>query len=357
MLDCAYDISATYEENYRNGPKFSSELSECDREEGNRVTFLGLPVRGPIGIAAGLLLNSTWIAAYAARGFDILTYKTVRSSYRPCYPLPNWVFVQERSDGRYEAIDSTRALAADPREISSSVCFGMPSMAPEIWRDDIAEAKASLRDGQLLIVSVVATPDDHWGADEVVGDFVKCARWAAEAGADLIEANLSCPNVCSAEGSIYLDTALSHQVASNIKGAIGTVPLLTKIGHFEDDARLAEFLGAIDGHADGVTLVNCLIREVVHPDGSPVFGETFAKAGVLGRAIHDSCVSSVRRTSACIQRHRHSLEIAAVGGVSSPDDVKDFLAAGANVVMLGSSPMYVPDLGWKLTEALAEVGE
>src|SRR5258706_12511947 len=56
-------------------PEFPTPLKE----------FLGLKVRSRLGIAAGILLNSKWVAAYAGLGFDVLTYKTVRSSHRPCY--------------------------------------------------------------------------------------------------------------------------------------------------------------------------------------------------------------------------------------------------------------------------------
>ena len=342
VLESTYDIAATYDENYRKGPCFRSQPPVVKRA--GDASFLGLAVRSRLGVAAGLLLNSKWIDAYAQRGFDILTYKTVRSSHRDCYPLPNWVFVTERDDGRYESIDPGAALSGDPSSISSSVCFGIPSMAPEVWRGDIAVAKSKLAPGQLLIVSVVATPEEHWGVDELAADFVQCAKWATEAGADIIEANLSCPNVCSAEGSIYLDPPTSRNIAGAIKQAIGQVPLLAKTGHFDDDARLSDYLAALDGVANGVTMVNCLIREVIHPDGKPVFGDTFAQAGVLGRAIHDSCVDSVHRTARIIKNCGHALEIAAVGGVSARQDMDDFLAAGADAVLLGSSPMYQPNI-------------
>ena len=40
-------------------------------------------------------------------------------------------------------------------------------------------------------------------------DFGDLAAMAREAGAQLVEANLSCPNVQSAEGELYHDAALS----------------------------------------------------------------------------------------------------------------------------------------------------
>ena len=341
-MEQTYDIHDSYAANYARGPTFTSAPPQVE-DNGERSLFLGQRVRSRVGIAAGLLLNSKWIAAYAGRGFDILTYKTVRSSYRPCYPLPNWVFVEEREDGSYTAIDDSN-LPADPTGISSSVCFGMPSMCPEIWREDVAIAKNTLGDGQMLIVSVVATPQEGWGEDELAADFVACAKWAADAGADAVEANFSCPNVCSAEGSVYLDPELSRRVASAISKNIAPVPLLIKTGYFDDNRKLQEYLSALNGAAAGITMVNCLTRPVVDHNGSPVFGNEFAQAGILGRAIHQPCVESVRQAASIVRKKSLSLEIAAVGGVSCRQDMSSFVEAGADVVLLGSSPMYLPNI-------------
>lgn len=344
-----YDIQRTWEENCERGPRFGDVdsagilpddkggLGSCHR------SFLGLPVRSRIGIAAGLLLNSRWILPYAARGFDILTYKTVRSVARPSYPLPNWVFVDEMDspDGPAYVTDQ---IPDDPAKISSSVCFGMPSVAPEVWREDIAHCRRRLADGQLLIVSVVATPSDNPTISEIATDFAKCAAWAAEAGADVIEANLSCPNVCSAEGTLYHDAAASRAVAEAIRTVLGRVPLLLKVGTFAGAFQTVEFLHAVNGIANGVTLVNCISRPVLHRDGRSAFGEKYRTAGVLGRAIHRPSVAIVREVAECIRRDNLSLQIAAVGGASTVEDFADFLAAGANAVLCGSSPMYLPNL-------------
>jgi dihydroorotate dehydrogenase (NAD+) catalytic subunit len=340
-----YDIFQTYQYNYDRGPVFTSQAKAI--KQGPMQEFLGLKVRSRIGIAAGVLLNTKWILGYAQRGFDILTYKTVRSSHRPCYPLPNWVFVDDPTgdDGPVYVNEKPKG---DPRQLSSAVCFGMPSMAPEVWREDVRRAKAGLGDGQVLIVSVVATPSDNPNAAEVADDFARCARWAAEAGADVIEANFSCPNVCSAEGSIYTDPEFSRDIAHVIRTAIGAKPLLIKVGHYKDAELMRRFLLVINGIANGITLVNAISRPVLYRDGRPAFGPKYVRAGVLGRAIHMPCVQSVREAKIIIRQNNLHLSVAAVGGVSQPQDATDFFEAGADAVMLGSSPMYLPDLAAEL---------
>jgi len=343
VLKQIYDITATYLENYERGPALDGEV-EIPKTPSKE--FLGQPVRSRFGIAAGLLLNSKWLLGYAQQGFDLLTYKTVRSRYRECYPPPNWVFVDAgEGEGPVHVIED---LPEDPAAISSAVCFGMPSMSPEVWREDVARCKAELGEGQMLIVSVVASPEPDWSAAQVADDYAQCAAWATEAGADVVEANFSCPNVCSAEGQVYLDAALSGDVSATVRTAIGETPLLLKVATFPDEESMNGFLCAVSKPTDGVTLVNGISRPVLHRDGRPAFGEDYVKAGVLGRIIHEPSVDSVRQARAIVDAKDLGLAIAAVGGVSRPEDLSDFFDAGADAIMLGSAPMYLPNLACEI---------
>lgn len=336
-----YDIRKSYEANYHAGPQLNGLSVECP--SGSQKSFLSYSVRSRLGVAAGLLLNSKWIRAYSRLGFDLLTYKTVRSSHRPCYPLPNWVFVSDdgRVDGPIYVRDSP---PKDPSQVSSAVCFGMPSMAPDVWRKDIEVSRKALQSGQILIVSVVATPEPGWGVEEIGEDYARCALWAKEAGAHVVEANLSCPNVCSAEGSIFRDPTLSQEVTEMIRSRIGTLPLVLKIGYFEDESELCAFLSQVAPVADGVTMVNGVTRPVLNRDGSPVFGPQYEQAGVLGRTIHGVSLASVAAAREHIRTRGLGLSVLGVGGASSVEGIGDFFQSGADAVMLGSSPMYLPTL-------------
>ena len=336
-----YDIHKSYAFNYERGPVFDGPPLQAP--DGPMKSFLGRPVRSQLGIAAGLLLNGKWVAAYAQRGFDILTYKTVRSQYRPCYDPPNWVFIEEGEDpeGPVYATDHPPSQLS---EVSSAVCFGMPSMAPEIWRADVENAKRSLGSGQLLIVSVVASPEPGDDADLVANDFRQCAEWAIEAGADAVEANFSCPNVCSPEGNIYTDAKLSRRVAEAIRRGIGNAPLLIKAGYLPLEESLHALLRELSGVANGITLVNGVTRPALRRNGQPVFGEQYRSAGIVGRAIHLPSVEQVRRARRIIDEDRLPLELVAVGGAGGVGEISDFFEVGATAVLMGSSPMYQPHL-------------
>ena len=149
-------------------------------------------MNSPLGIPAGPLLNSRWIQYYASLGFDVLTYKTVRSSERKCYGLPNLLPVDGEpvpEEGR-----ELRASRGEPTN-TWAISFGMPSKDPSVWRKDVEKARLGLSQGQVLVVSVVASPQPGWSVEQVADDFAKCAKWAVESGAHAVEPNLSCPNV------------------------------------------------------------------------------------------------------------------------------------------------------------------
>nr|MCU0897044.1 hypothetical protein [Burkholderiales bacterium] len=223
-----YRVDRSYDWNYAHGPVWDGPLPRVPATPLKR--FLGMPVRSRLGVAAGLLLNARWVELYARLGYDIVTYKTVRSRARRCHPMPNWVTVDAPEPlGRGETRCVTKPRRdADPAAVTASVSFGMPSKDPEGWMPDVGRARKALKPGQVLVVSVVASPGAGDGERAMIGDFANLAAMAREAGAQVVEANLSCPNVCTAEGDIYLDAGLSGRIARAMRAAAGPVPVLLK---------------------------------------------------------------------------------------------------------------------------------
>ncbi|MCZ7566960.1 MAG: hypothetical protein M5U08_26660 [Burkholderiales bacterium] len=345
-----YRTDRSYDWNYRHGPSFAGRVPAVPATPAK--TFLGLPVRARIGIAAGLLLNSRWVELYARLGFDILTYKTVRAAARRSHPLPNWVFL-ERARGRLPrgaraAVRTAPRRGADVAVLSSTVSFGMPSKPPAAWMRDVARARRALGKGQVLNVSVVASPAPGDPPARMIDEFARLAGLACEAGAQVVEANLSCPNVCSAEGDIYHDAALSGRIARAMKRAAGATPVLLKIGYLPARRGLGRLLESVAGGADGVVMVNGIAVRIQRPDGAAAFGRGRASAGVLGRMVHAPSVAQVRSAVELVRERRLPLAVIGVGGVATPEDAGDFFAAGAQAVMLGSAPMYDPFLAIRI---------
>ncbi len=357
----AYRVERTYQWNYDHGPQVDAALlARKPAAVPGTPSLCGNRLNSPLGVAAGPLLNSRWVAAYARLGFDFLTYKTVRTHSRPCYAMPNWVFVEARELGREDVCGGALCEISDQEAIahgaglSTAVSFGMPSQPPEVWQADVRAARDALGEGQALVVSVVGTPDARGDREALADDFAAAAAMAAEAGAHVVEANLSCPNVTSAEGAIFTDPTFSARIARRCADAIGRVPLLLKVGFLPDDASLAGLLHAVSGIAAGIVTLNTVTTNIVRKDGSPAFGEpSRLHAGVTGRAILPAAVGEVRRATEIIRRDDLTLEVVAVGGVGTPADVAVFFDAGATVVEMATAAVFQPDIAFRVRETMA----
>jgi dihydroorotate dehydrogenase len=225
----------------------------------------------------------------------------------------------------------------------------MPSKPPDVWRADIEATRRALLRGKILSVSVVATPELHWSLDQVADDFAHCAKWAVESGADCIEANFSCPNVASADGQLYQHPVAAATVAAQLRRAIGTRPLLIKIGHVTSESGASELVKALSPHADALVMVNCIPARVRNTEGQPLFDGQ--PRGIAGGAIREAVLDQVRLFSRVIDRHKLSLRLVGVGGIATARDVRGSLAAGAHAVQLATAAMRDPEVAAKMRAA------
>ena len=339
-----YRMDQTFEMNAAAGPDFDGPFPAVPVTPTKE--FFGHPVASRIGVAASLVLNSAWGETFGRLGFDLLTYKTIRSRRKLAHPAPNWLYPDQTSVSKSRDVPMTRGLALpdDPVSATAVGSIGMPSVAPEDWREDIGKTRQALREGQVLIVSVVGTAVEGITPEAFVEDFCALAAEAVEAGAQVVEINLSCPNVASSEGELYLDTPFASRVAGAVRARIGAVPLLVKIGAIEDDAQMATLLRALAPVVDGVSMINAPSRVLLNRDGTHAFGETRKTAGMMGGVNFEIGLDCVRRAVAIIEREALPLRILAVGGVTSPVRIAAYFEAGAYAVMGASALAWDPYL-------------
>jgi dihydroorotate dehydrogenase len=327
-VEPTYRLDKSFEWNAQNGPHFSGNFPVLPPSAPK--DFFGHAVNSRFGLAASLGVSANWIDLYGRLGFDILTYKTVRKYKRLAHPWPNFFFLRE---GGGLDPDVVQVVAdkepADPLHAASAGSVGMPSTDPEFWQQDIRKSRARLGPGQVLIVSIVATSQPDMSADAFVAEFEELAASVREAGADIVEANLSCPNVDKSEGEVYQNARLSGRIAAAVRRGAKGLPILVKTGEFRDARALANFLGAIDGYASGVVMINGLSRAIATEAGADAFGPARRRAGVVGTAIFDIALANVRNAVTIIADKRLDLKVVAVGSASSPERVRAFLDAGA----------------------------
>ena len=342
-----YDRTQTYDWNFKHAPKEAPQF-EIPSIPGE-WTYCGLPVNSPLGVAAGPLLNGKWCRYYAALGFDVVTYKTIRTWDRECYELPNLVPV----DADVMSGDDEAVAACDDWNGSWAVSFGMPSKMPRFWIKDIKETKAQLGEGQVLSVSVVGTMQPGWSLQELAEDYADCAQWAFDANADCVEMNFSCPNVCSEDGQLFQNPDDAGFVAEQVRTFLGDeAPLLVKIGYLADDSVLETLIKGLAESVDAIVTTNSLPAKVTDRDGKNLFDGQ--QRGICGKATRDASVEQVRRIRSIIEKFDLPLDVIGVGGIETASDVNQYGKAGANSIQLATAPMIDPLVGLKIRRELAE---
>jgi dihydroorotate dehydrogenase (NAD+) catalytic subunit len=310
------------------------------------------PLNSPLGIAAGPLLNSRWVEGYSRLGYDVLTYATVATRPRPAFNLPNIHAVQAVEAREDVALAGRRSLPNGGSTIA--VSLGLPCMEPEVWRRDVRRAKDRLQAGQILIVSVVGSAGLEEGIEAFIADYARCAAWAAEAGADVVEAHLAVPDPFGEPGQlVYEHLTLAAQILYRIRATV-SVPVVAKFGPFRSPRLLHDTASRLAPWARGFVLVHGIPRRVVDTEGRAVFeGSGREWAYVVGAETWPLCSRQVEELLAWRRAGEWPQAVLAVGGISTVERARHLLREGANVVLVATAALQDPLFAVRLRQATA----
>ena len=340
-----YDPEISYEENYNEGPFGTFSDGKIYQEVNSPQTdFLGQKIYLPFGIPAGPLLNSNFVKAAFAKGFDICVYKTVRANVFPCHAFPNILSVHFQEKDltlkRLEKEVTADENYQDPISITNS--FGVPSRKPEIWQEDVKKAISYTGKGQVMILSFMGTVKKGQTQKEFIEDFVLAAKLAYQTGAKILEANLSCPNIGN-EGLVCYNLEVTEKVTKGIRKVIGNTPLILKIGYYENQKGLEKLAKIANEYADDIAGINTLQATVVNTQGDQALpGPNRLKSGVCGYGIKWAGVDTVKRLKNIKDKKNYKFSITGVGGVLSSKDYFEYTKAGADCVMSATGAMWNP---------------
>jgi dihydroorotate dehydrogenase len=312
--------------------------------------LLQYQLNSPVGIPAGPLLNSRWVERYARLGFDLLTYATVRTSFRPAYTLPNIRLVENQTQvavtGRRSQLNGTLTLA---------VSTGMPSMDPEVWRKDLRRARERIGPGQVLIASVVGTPEPGGDAQALIADYGQCAAWAAEAGADVVEVHLACLDTLAEQPQmIYENLPLAAQILYRVRTTVSR-PVVAKLGLFRSPRALHETATKLAAWVDGFVLAHGVHRPVVDEHGHAAFeGSGRERADIVGGDTFAVCSRQVEELLSWRKAGAWGHAILAAGGITTPDRARHLLREGADAVLAGTAALFDPLFAVRWRQGIAE---
>lgn len=341
-----YDIDKSFEENFRH-PLFSCSDPPVRHwpPQTQWANFLGFPLASRIGAAPCAVTTGKGIALLANLGFDVLSYKTIRRQAHPSYPLPNIVYVDQNTvlheSDLGQPIYKKDHPNTDVTKIAISNSFGNACLAPDILLHDIAFAKAALRKGQVLIVSIYG---EGTSKAAMISDFIDTASLAKQGGADILELNLSCPNLLKKAEPIYWDAEFVYELSARIVQQCADLPVLVKLGLLPPSISLEKILQAIArAGVRGVSAINSISMRVLDQTQHPVFGKRIV-SGVSGYPIQALALQYINKIKQINDKQQLNLVILGMGGITSPEHFQQFFNAGADIALSATGMMWNPYL-------------
>ena len=264
------------------------------------VQLAGIGLESPLVLASGVLgTTASSLRRVAEAGAGAVTTKSCSLSPRKGHAAP---CVLPWKGGMLNAV-------------------GLSNPGVEAEIEELAEYKQTC--STPLFVSIFGGSPEEFG---------KLARRIAEAKPDLIEVNVSCPNVESEFGIPFAaDPAACAAVVRAVKENAGSVPVSVKLSaQCASMAKMAEVCQ--QNGADAITAIN-----TVGPGmwidtgvGRPVLSNKVG--GGSGTAILPIAVRAVFEIRKAVD-----LPIIGTGGVSCADDALQMIMAGADAVVVGSA--------------------
>ena len=176
-------------------------------------------------------------------------------------------------------------------------------------------------------------------------DYVTGATMLSAADIDMLELNISCPNVKSGGMAFGIKADVAHDVVKEVR-AVCKKPLIVKLSpNAENILEMAK--ACEDAGADALSLVNTFQAMVIDiRKRKPVFNNVYA--GLSGAAIKPIALRMVH--SVCKQVH---VPVIGIGGIYTAEDVLEFMMAGASAVQIGTVNFNDPLAGKNVLEDLS----
>ncbi|WP_191398324.1 dihydroorotate dehydrogenase [Flavonifractor sp. An306] len=225
-------------------------------------------------------------------------------------------------------------IAETPMGILNSVGLQNPGVDAFI-----AEELPELRKHDLAVIANISgnTPEEYG---------IMCEKLSA-AGVDMIEVNISCPNV-KAGGLAYGTKPELAAEVTKVAKEHATVPVMVKLSPNVTD--ITEIARAVaDAGADALSLINTLrgMRIDVNTRRPILKMNT---GGLSGPAVLPVAVRMVWEVASAV-----NLPILGMGGVAKGEDAAQLMLAGASAVAVGTACFADPYAPIKVRDELAEI--
>jgi dihydroorotate dehydrogenase len=277
------------------------------------VEALGLRMRSPLGVAAGLDKEATWFRGLTALGFGFVEVGTVTARGQPGNP-----------GTRVTRLARDRALLN---------AMGFPNEGAAA----VAARLRGRRGGEIVGVNIGKTK--AVALEEAVEDYRASTRLLAP-HADYLVLNVSSPNTPGLREMQSLEalTALIGGVREEVERVAPGLPLLVKIApDLSDDEvdRIADL--ALELELDGVVATNTTVRhELAASSAAEIEGAPHG-GGISGAPLKGRSLEVLTRLRA---RAGGRLVLVSVGGIETPEDAWERILAGADLLQAYTAFVY-----------------
>lgn len=280
-----------------------------------RVAFCGLEFQNPIFTASG-----TFSAEGSGRFYDFSRLGAVTAKGVAIDPWPGNATprIAETSSGMLNAIGLENPGA------ERFIAEELPFIQKEIGSH-----------GTKIIANL---------AGRSIDEYVKAAALLDAAGVDMIELNISCPNITEGGVSFGVSPAMAAKVTESVRRVI-TKPLIVKLTPNVTDiceiARAAESAGA-----DTLSLINTLtgMRIDVRKRRYILANKT---GGLSGPAVLPVAIRMVYQVASAVK-----IPIIGMGGIMTGEEAAEFLMAGASAVAVGTAALVEPTAPVRILDEL-----
>ena len=179
-----------------------------------------------------------------------------------------------------------------------------------------------------------------------VEEYCEVVKKLAETDVDLLELNISCPNIKEGGITFGTDPKMAALVTKKVKKA-ARQPLMVKLSPNVTDITVIAKAVESEG-ADAISLINTLLGMAIDPGiKKPVLGNVMG--GLSGPAIKPVAVRMVYQVCRTV-----SVPIVGMGGIMDGIDAAEFILAGASAVAVGTANFTNPSATIDVLEGLEE---
>lgn len=270
-----------------------------------KVNLCGHILRNPLVLAAGILgLRGETLKRVASFGVGAVTTKSIGKTKNRGYNTPNLI---------------------EPYPGVVLNAMGLPNPGYANFKKEISIAKEG---GVPVIASVYGSNPE---------EFSIVSKAMEDAGADMLELNISCPHPKTTGRLIGQDADATFAVIKAVKETV-SIPVIAKLTPNVTDIKEIA-LAAIEAGCDAITAINTVKALYIDIDRkAPVLSNRVG--GMSGWSIKPIAVRCVAEIATLIGTLGKKIPIIGTGGVYTGRDVVEMMMAGATCVGVGTAVLH-----------------